>query len=57
MLFRDLLVCNKDWEDTTNLIVISKDDSEAVPIAARSARSLFGDHQVLWFRDCVVMLL
>ena len=57
MLFRDLCVCNKDWEETTHLIIISKDDSEAIPIAARAARSLFGDRQVLWFRDCVVMLL
>lgn len=57
MFFRDLLVCNKDWEQTTNLIIISKDDSEAIPIAARAARSIFGDRQVLWFRDCVVMLL
>lgn len=57
MSFRDLLVCNKDWEQTTNLIIISKDESEAVPISARAARSIFGDRQVLWFRDCVVMLL
>ena len=57
MSFRDLVVCNKDWEETTNLIIISKDESEALPIMARAARSIFGDRQVLWFRDCVVMLL
>lgn len=57
MLFRDLVVCNKDWEETSGLIIISKDSSEAVSISARVARSIFGDRQVLWFRDCVVMLL
>lgn len=57
MSFRDLVSCNKDWEETTELIIVSKDSSEAVPIRARAARSIFGDRQVLWFRDCVVMLL
>lgn len=57
MLFRDLVICNKNWEETTNLIIVSKDESEAVPIGARAARSIFGERQVLWFRDCVVMLL
>uniref|UniRef100_A0AAU8B887 Uncharacterized protein n=1 Tax=Dulem virus 192 TaxID=3145669 RepID=A0AAU8B887_9VIRU len=57
MLFRDLLVCNKDWDETTDLIVVSNDSFDAIPIRGRAARSLFGDRQVLWFRDCVVMLL
>lgn len=57
MLFRDLVVCNKDCEETSGLIIVSKDSAEAVPIIARAARSIFGDRQVLWFRDCVVMLL
>ena len=57
MLFRDLVVCNKDWEETTGLILISKGESDPIPMAARAARSIFGDRQVLWFRDCVVMLL
>ncbi len=57
MLFRDLVTCNKDWEETSELIIVSRDSSEAVPLRARAARSIFGDRQVLWFRDCVVMLL
>ncbi len=57
MLFRDLVVCNKDWEETTGLILISKGESDSIPMAARAARSIFGERQVLWFRDCVVMLL
>ncbi len=57
MLFRDLLACNKDWEETTELIVVSKDSPDAVPIRRFSARFVYGDRQVLWFRDRVVMLL
>lgn len=57
MLFRDLVVCNKDWDESTDLIIVSKDDSEAVPVRARAAGTVFGDRKVLWFRDCVVMLV
>lgn len=56
MFFRDLVTCNKDWEETTELIIVSKYSSVAGPMRARVARSIFGDRQVLWFRDCVVML-
>lgn len=57
MSFSDLVVCNKLWEENTPLIVISQDDLQASPVTARIARSLFGKRQVLWFRDCVVMVL
>lgn len=57
MFFRDLCICNKDWDDSTDLIIVSKNDSDAVPLRVKAARSMFGDRQVLWFRDCVVMLL
>lgn len=57
MFLRDLIVCNKDWEESSELIVVSKDNSEAVPIRVRDACSVFGDRCVLWFRDCVVMLV
>lgn len=57
MLFRDLCTCNKDWEDNTDLIIISKDAFDACPIRVRAACTLFGSRQVLWYRDCVVMLL
>lgn len=57
MFFRDLVMCNKDWDDATDLIIVSKNDSDAVPLRVKAARSIFGDRQVLWFRDCVVMLL
>lgn len=56
MFFRDLSLCNKDWDDMTDLIIVSKNDSDAVPLRAKAARAMFGDRQVLWFRDCVVML-
>ena len=57
MIFRDLSLCNKDWDDMTDLIIVSKNDSDAVPLRVKAARAMFGDRQVLWFRDCVVMLL
>lgn len=56
MSFLDLVVCNKDWQDTSDLIIVSKDDFEPVTMKIHFARSLFGSRQVLWFRDCVVML-
>lgn len=57
MFFRDLLVCNKNWSESTELVIISNEEYEAVSMSARSARPVFGNRQVLWFRDCVVMLL
>lgn len=56
MLLRDLIAINKDWQETTDLIIVSKDDSDPAALKCRVALSLFGDRQVLWFRDCVVML-
>lgn len=57
MFFRDLCICNKDWEETSELIIVSKNDSYAVSLRVKTARAMFGDRQVLWFCDCVVMLL
>lgn len=57
MFFRDLIVSNKSWQDTSELIIISSTEREAVPMRARAARSIFGDRQVLWFKDDVVMLV
>ena len=57
MLFRDLIVSNKDWSDSTELIIIDPSNHDSVIMQARPARSIFGDRQVSWFRDCVVMLL
>lgn len=57
MFFRDLLTLNKDWQDSTNLIVISQSDTEAVTMRCKVARSIFGERQVLWFKDDVVMLM
>ena len=57
MFLDDLCICNKDWDESTYLIIVSKEDSDAFPMRVKAARSMFGDRQVLWFRDCVVMLL
>ena len=56
MFFRDLSLCNKDWDETSELIIASKNDFDAVSLRVKAARAMFGDRQVLWFRDCVVML-
>ena len=57
MFFQDLMLSNKDWQDSTELIIISRTDTETAPLCAKAARSIFGDRQVLWFKDEVVMLL
>lgn len=57
MLFCDLVVCNKEWSESTQLIIISQSDTDAAPMSAKSARAIFGDRQVLWFKDGVVMIL
>ena len=57
MLFGDLVICNKSWSDTTDLIIISQTDKDATPMRCRAARTIFKDRQVLWFKDDVVMLL
>lgn len=57
MLFSDLVVCNKEWSESTQLIIISQSDTDAASMSAKSARSIFADRQVLWFKDEVVMIL
>uniref|UniRef100_A0AAU8B779 Uncharacterized protein n=1 Tax=Dulem virus 146 TaxID=3145623 RepID=A0AAU8B779_9VIRU len=57
MKFYDLCVSCKNWEESTNLIVVSGDDFDGQLIPVRSAKVLYKDRRVLWFKDCVVMLL
>ncbi len=57
MFFRDLLECNKNWSESSELVIISNEEYEAVSMSVRSARPVFGARLVLWFRDRVVMLL
>lgn len=57
MTFLSLYLCNKDWSESTELIIISSTESNPAPMRAKPASSIFRDRQVLWFKDCVVMLL
>ena len=56
MFFRDLCICNKDWDEMTDLIIITAMSNDATPMKARAARTIFGERQVLWFKDTVVVL-
>lgn len=57
MLFRELAVVNWSWDDETELIIVTSDDRDSVPVRLRSAKLMFGDRRVIWFMDRVVMLL
>lgn len=51
-----LIDCNMDWNDRTELILIMDSDMSHDVITCRSARCLFGNRSVFWFKDTVVML-
>ncbi len=57
MLFRDLVKCNKEWDVYTDLLIISTESLNANPRKLMVALDLFGDRQVVWFIDRVVVLL
>lgn len=57
MILGELLVTNRDWSEDDILVVVTKDDLDPAPLRPRFARSVFGDRQVLWFKDRVVMIL
>lgn len=57
MLFKDLLVVNKNWPNDCTLIVIDRDQSDLRALEARLARSIYGDRNVCWFREDVVVLM
>lgn len=57
MTFYELVDSNKEWSDSTELVIISDKDRNADTICARAARTIFADRVVLWFKDDVVMLL
>lgn len=57
MLLKDLLVCNKNWDDQTSLVIVDRDQKEPQYLRLRFVRALFGDRHVCWFRDDVVILI
>ena len=56
MLFKDLLVINKNWDEMTSLVIIDRDADSPQQLKCRFARSLYGSKQVMWFKDDVVIL-
>lgn len=57
MLLKDLLVCNKNWDDQTSLVIVDRDQNEPQSLRLRFVRALYGDRMVCWFRDDVVILI
>lgn len=57
MLLKDLLVCNKNWDDQTSLVIVDRDQKEPQYLRLRFVRALYGDRMVCWFRDDVVILI
>lgn len=57
MLFKDLLITNKNWLNDCTLIVIDRDQSDLRALEPRLARSIYGDRNVCWFREDVVVLM
>lgn len=57
MTLRELLVSNRDWSEDDVLVIVSMEDLDPSLLRPRFARSVFGDRQVLWFKDRVVMIL
>jgi hypothetical protein len=57
MTFYELVDTNKEWSDSTELVIISDKDRNADTVRARAARQIFAGRAVLWFKDDVVMLL
>lgn len=57
MFFKDLLTVNKNWDDSTTLVIVDRDQSEPQSLKSRFARSLYGDRMVCWFKEDVVILM
>lgn len=51
-----LLNCNRDWSEDDVLVIVTKDDLDPAPLRPRFARSVFGEREVIWFKDRVVMV-
>lgn len=57
MLLKDLLVICKNWDDSTTLVIVDREQSDPQSLKLRFARSLYGDRMVCWFKEDVVILL
>lgn len=57
MVFKDLLVVNKNWPNDCTLFVVDRDAGDLRAVDSRLARSIYGDRNVCWFREDVVILM
>lgn len=57
MFLKDLLVINKNWDDTSTLVIVDREASEPQSLKLRFVRSLYGDRMVCWFKEDVVILM
>lgn len=57
MFLKDLLVINKNWDDTSTLVIVDREVSEPRSLKLRFVRSLYGDRMVCWFKEDVVILM
>lgn len=57
MLFKDLLVINKNWSEDSTLVIVDREQSDPQSLKSRFARSLYGDRMVCWFKEDVVILM
>lgn len=57
MFLKDLLVINKNWDDTSTLVIVDHEASEPRSLKLRFVRSLYGDRMVCWFKEDVVILM
>lgn len=57
MLLKDLLVVNKNWSEDSTLVIVDRDQEEPQSLKSRFARSIYGDRNVCWFKEDVVILM
>uniref|UniRef100_A0AAU8B6L9 Uncharacterized protein n=1 Tax=Dulem virus 158 TaxID=3145635 RepID=A0AAU8B6L9_9VIRU len=56
MKFRDLVQVNKTWSRDSHLFILNGSSLEADSMLVKTAVTLYGNCDLLWFRGDVVML-
>lgn len=57
MLLKDLLVVNKNWSEDSTLVIVDREQVEPQSLKSRFAWSIYGDRNVCWFKEDVVILM
>lgn len=57
MLLKDLLTVCKNWDDSTTLVIVDREQTEPQSLKLRFVRALYGDRMVCWFKEDVVILM